>query len=300
MLGFGLALAFDRLDVHLPQDAGQGFGIRPRDTEGDHGLRDALVGQDHVQPEFSHLRKHLAEGFRRSRMTGEVLEFVNVEIIGFAGFERCPRSRQSRLFEAGHDQGTEEPFGFVVAVPQIDKEHFPLVHDFADVDAVVLLAEHVEEAGVIGQGADFVGRAADHGCLVSPPAVKLVLEKQLAVSRYFWVTDPLQQFFPEVVFGQQAVQAAQGFPVFNQGRQGRAHDLLETWRLGECPGPGAHEGGDNPLGDFVGFDIGGWPFQYVEWDDVVASARRNVDNAVIIAIVREEAFGDQMTQYVFG
>ena len=208
-----------------------------------------------MQSELTHLREHLAEGLGCSRMAGKVLELIDVEVIGFAGFQGRSGARKSSLLEAGDDQCAEQPLGLVITVPQIDEQHFALIHYLTNIETVFLLTQHVEQAGVVCQSADLIGGAAHHAGPFPTPTVEFIGEKSITVRGHFGVCDLSQSVSAKVVVSQQLIEAAQSFSSFNQSSQGGAHDLLEAGRLRKCPGPGAHEGGDHPLSHLVGFRV---------------------------------------------
>jgi len=181
-----------------------------------------------VQAELAHLGEHLAEGFSRAGMTGEILEVIAAEVVGLAGRMVCPGSRESGLFKASHDQGAKELLGLVVTIAQVDQQYLALIHDLTNVEVVLLLPQHVEDAGVVGQGADLVGGAAHHAGALPAPAVELVGEEGLAISGDLGIGDLQKLLAAEVIVGEQAVEIAQGFFGFDQGGQGGAHYLLEA------------------------------------------------------------------------
>ena len=114
----------------------------------------------------------------------------------------CSGSRKCSLLKTSHDECAEKLLGLIITIPQVNQQHLTLIHDLADVDVILLLPQHVEDAWVIGQCADLVGSAAHHRSALSTPTVELVCKEGIAIGSHFGVGDLGQLLGAEIIISE--------------------------------------------------------------------------------------------------
>ena len=114
---------------------------------------------DQVQPVFARLRKDV-----RKRISGEVLELVDIEIKIIAFFFRNAHAFHRRKLDFGDEHGTQKR-GVVLANPafgHVNQENFARVHRLLHVERAFRLAHDVAHHRRVQELADFVLNRHNH------------------------------------------------------------------------------------------------------------------------------------------
>ena len=243
-------------------------------------LGNILVGDGEIEAVFARLTKNNGEG-----VGGEVLELVNIEVEGATVLD-------IRNIGAGHggeldlsDEEGAEDAGVVFAdetFREIHDENLAFVHNLANVEAGVGLADDVADDGVGGEGADFVQDWGDRLVdLFLVPLAEFVFPELEDGD----VGAVVEGFFAEIFIGQHTGDVEEGGGgAVEKGEESIAQNMLEAG----APGFAEHtlQNADD-FGTDVGLARGVGKFERIEGDGVGGVGGVEVDD-VADAILRDK------------
>lgn len=191
----------------------QNWGIVGGDAEGNGGadvakygvtysvghLGDVLVSDGEIEPVFARFGQNNGE-----RIGGKVLELINVEIegatVGDIGYIGATHGGKLNFGdkESPKDTGVifaDEPFR------EIDNQNFALVHDFANIERRLGLADDIADDRVSGKGTNFIENWGDRLIdLLVVPLTKFVFP-ELKDGHIFAI---IESFATEIFVGEHA------------------------------------------------------------------------------------------------
>ena len=160
---------------------------------------------------------------------------------------------------------------------QVDDQDLALVDDAAEVQGVVVGAQHGADLGLEQEGRHLVEDRRDEDGLLATPAVVLVLEEGDDQG----ILDVLEHALAEVAVGEERLQFQQRQAAGDEDDHGVAHDLGEAGRLGQGLRPDAAEGLHHVLGDLVG--CAGGVLEDVAGHQVIGAGGVQVEQPLAIA-----------------
>ena len=174
-----------------------------------------------------------------SRATEE-RELVDHAEEGAAGMGRLVAAREGGLLQAGEEEAAQQALGLLVAeAAQVDDQDLALVDDAAEVQGVVVGAQHGADLGLEQEGRHLVENRRDEDGLLATPAVVLVLEEGDDQG----ILDMLEHALAEVAVGEERLQLQQGQAAGDEDDHGVAQRIWAKRRAWPADfGPDAAEG----------------------------------------------------------